>query len=633
MNKIAFTGAANDFAVRAQGLHKVYRLYRKPSYRVRDMFGLLPNNTRYFSEHIALHDVTLSVRRGEKVAIIGRNGAGKSTLLKLITRVIQPTAGTISLNGKTQALLSLGTGFHPELTGRENVLAYLANFGIAGEKAASMIDEIIDFAELEEYIDQPTKTYSSGMNMRLMFSVSTMFVPDLLVIDEVLGVGDAYFQGKSFERIREICSGQGTTLLLVTHDIHTASTLCERMIWIDQGAVLLDADSATVLKAYDTSIRQQEESRLRKKALLGAQRMAEMSRQTDVPMLIELRSPDNTPLPSPVAVSRISLFDGEREWRAALGNEGATDTTSGRPIQAGGSWGEVVTWQGRQARQMKHYGSPIHKVGISFLLPASVAGRFDQMRLEIELGCEHECQLEAWRIDANMLAQRVGAATTVPGEWIMLCKTLSGDTGSVTEKSAQLPIVGELVSLQLSQTTPNSEVEESTPQSAPETNTEKAGAQESHGSGRVIITSIRLYDGNDQETLQIEHGKPCTVLLGYQINDATLKEHCQIVLAFRRNGIDDMFRLFGKELMFDAASAPQGEIVLRLERMPLGAAEYSVTVLVAAENYYEERPTMYFAINPKVYWAARNLIDIRIVSDHLIPTGTGVVGEANWSLR
>src|SRR5580704_14385216 len=131
MNKIAFTGAENDFAVRAQGLHKVYRLYRNPSYRVRDMFGLLPNNTRYFSEHIALHDVTLSVRRGEKVAIIGRKGAGKSTLLKLITRVIQPTAGTISLNGKTQALLSLGTGFHPELTGRENVLAYLANFGIA----------------------------------------------------------------------------------------------------------------------------------------------------------------------------------------------------------------------------------------------------------------------------------------------------------------------------------------------------------------------------------------------------------------------------------------------------------------------------------------------------------------------
>jgi hypothetical protein len=214
----------------------------------------------------------------------------------------------------------------------------------------------------------------------------------------------------------------------------------------------------------------------------------------------------------------------------------------------------------------------------------------------------------------------------------MLCKTLSGDTGSVTEQSPERPIVEEPVSLQPSQITPIGEVQESTPQSAPET-TEKAGAQESHGSGRVIITSIRLYDGDNQETLQIEHGKPCTVLLGYQINDATLKEHCQIVLAFRRNGIDDMFRLFGKELMFDAASAPQGEIVLRLERMPLGAAEYSVTVLVAAENYYEERPTMYFAINPKVYWAARNLIDIRIVSDHLIPTGTGVVGEANWSLR
>ena len=377
MNKIELAGAESDFAVRVRGLRKAYRLYRKPSYRLRDMLGLLPDDARYFSEHIALHDVTLSIRRGEKVAIIGRNGAGKSTLLKLITRVIQPSGGTIVLNGKTQALLSLGTGFHPELTGRENVLAYLANFGIAGEKAASMIDEIIDFSELEEYIDQPTKTYSSGMNMRLMFSVSTMFVPDLLVIDEVLGVGDAYFQGKSFERIREICSGQGDyALLLVTHDVYTASGLCERMIWIDQGAVLLDADSATVLKAYDTSIRQQEESRLRKKALLGAQRMAEMSLHPDVPMLFELRSPDNIPLPSPVAIARISLFDGEREWRAALFDDAATQTTAGRPIQEGGSWGEIVTWQGRQARQMKHYGSPIHKVGLNFLLPAALAGRF-----------------------------------------------------------------------------------------------------------------------------------------------------------------------------------------------------------------------------------------------------------------
>src|SRR5262245_5434869 len=224
-------------AVRARDLRKVYRLYRKPSYRALDIMGFLPASDRYFGEHVALHGVNLDIGRGEKVAIIGRNGAGKSTLLRLITGVVQPTAGTVEVRGATQALLSIGTGFHPELTGRQNAMAYLANFGIAGAQADRMLDDIIEFAELEEYIDQPMKTYSTGMGMRLMFSASTMFVPDLLVIDEVLGVGDAYFQAKSFERIREICSAKGATLLLVTHDIYTASKLCERMIWIDNGAV------------------------------------------------------------------------------------------------------------------------------------------------------------------------------------------------------------------------------------------------------------------------------------------------------------------------------------------------------------------------------------------------------------
>src|SRR5262245_49759866 len=174
MNKVAFISSEADVAIRLRGLRKVYKLYRSPAYRLRDILGLLPADKRYYDEHVALQDVTLDIQRGEKVAIIGRNGAGKSTLLRLITKVIEPTSGTIEVKGETQALLSLGTGFHPELTGRQNVEAYLANFGITGGKAERMIRDVIDFAELEEYIDQPTKTYSTGMNMRLMFSASTM---------------------------------------------------------------------------------------------------------------------------------------------------------------------------------------------------------------------------------------------------------------------------------------------------------------------------------------------------------------------------------------------------------------------------------------------------------------------------
>ncbi|PYR12747.1 MAG: ABC transporter ATP-binding protein, partial [Acidobacteria bacterium] len=175
----------NDVIIRAVDLTKVYRLYTKPSYRFRDMFGLLGNTRGAYTEHAALDRLNLEVRRGEKVAVIGRNGAGKSTLLKLVTGVIQPTSGSLDVKGDVHALLQIGTGFHPDFTGRENVYAYFAQLGVTGAQAARRCADAVEFAELEEYIDQPVKTYSTGMAVRLMLSASTAITPDLLVIDEV----------------------------------------------------------------------------------------------------------------------------------------------------------------------------------------------------------------------------------------------------------------------------------------------------------------------------------------------------------------------------------------------------------------------------------------------------------------
>src|SRR5262245_28618469 len=197
----------SEVAIRATGLKKIYRLYAKPAYRFLDMFGMLGDKPGAFTEHSALDDVNLEIRRGEKVAIIGRNGAGKSTFLKLVTKVIEPTSGSLTVDGHIHALLQIGTGFHPEFTGRENVHAYLAQLGIGGKEAELRCAEVIDFAELEEYIDQPMKTYSTGMGVRLMFSAATAITPDLLVLDEVLGVGDAYFAHKSFARMKQLCEG------------------------------------------------------------------------------------------------------------------------------------------------------------------------------------------------------------------------------------------------------------------------------------------------------------------------------------------------------------------------------------------------------------------------------------------
>src|SRR5262245_48860249 len=199
-----------DVVIRVRDLKKMYRLYAGPGYRFLDMFGRLFDRKGTYTEHAALDGVSLDIRRGEKVAIIGRNGAGKSTLLKLVTNVIQPTSGVLEVKGKAHALLQIGSGFHPDFTGRENVYAYLAQLGVSGKEARARCREIVQFAELEEYIDQPVKTYSSGMAVRLMFSTSTAVSPDLLVLDEVLGVGDAYFAHKSYTRIRELCERDGT---------------------------------------------------------------------------------------------------------------------------------------------------------------------------------------------------------------------------------------------------------------------------------------------------------------------------------------------------------------------------------------------------------------------------------------
>src|SRR5207245_8841741 len=192
--------------------------------------------------HSALDGVSVEVRRGEKVAVIGRNGAGKSTFLKLVTKVIQPTAGSLEVRGDVHALLQIGTGFHPDFTGRQNVNAYLAQLGVTGADASRRCADAIAFAELEEYIDQPVKTYSTGMAVRLMFSASTAISPDLLVLDEILGVGDAYFAQKSYERMRDLCERNRTTLLLVTHDIYSAVKMCGRLVWSDRGRVLIDGD-------------------------------------------------------------------------------------------------------------------------------------------------------------------------------------------------------------------------------------------------------------------------------------------------------------------------------------------------------------------------------------------------------
>jgi len=237
----------NMTTIEVNNLTKVYRLYNSPRDRLREIISL--NGKKFHHEFYALNDVSLKVEKGETVGVIGQNGGGKSTLLKIICGVIRPTSGSVHINGRIAALLELGAGFHPEFTGRENVYMNGALIGFSREEMNQRFPAIESFAEIGEFIEQPVKTYSSGMFVRLAFAGAINVNPDILVVDEALAVGDTRFQLKCIEKMKEF-KKSGKTIIFVTHDIYSVRNFCDRAIWLHQGMIKLTGDTISVTDAY-----------------------------------------------------------------------------------------------------------------------------------------------------------------------------------------------------------------------------------------------------------------------------------------------------------------------------------------------------------------------------------------------
>lgn len=237
-------------------LGKSYRTYRSEWQRIARWF-FLP--VKPSEEHWVLKHISFSVLPGEAIGIVGQNGAGKSTLLKMITGTLHPTEGAIQINGRVAAILELGMGFNPELTGRQNVYHAAGLMGFNTDEIKQAMGEIEAFAEIGDYFDEPVRMYSSGMQMRVAFSVATAFRPEILIIDEALSVGDSYFQHKSFDRIREF-QKQGTTLLIVSHDRGAIQSLCNRAILLEGGTVIKDGKPEEVMDFYNAIIAEKEDT-------------------------------------------------------------------------------------------------------------------------------------------------------------------------------------------------------------------------------------------------------------------------------------------------------------------------------------------------------------------------------------
>ena len=236
-----------EYAICVKDVYKSFNVYLDKANTIKEKLLFLSRNRK--EKRKVLKGINLNIKKGEAVALIGTNGSGKSTLLKLMTKILYPNSGTIEINGKLTSLLELGAGFHPDFSGRENIYFNASIFGLTKKEIDERLNDIIEFSELKNFIDNPIRTYSSGMYMRLAFSVAINVNADILLVDEILSVGDEHFQNKCIEKMLEL-KRQGMTMVFVTHSMDSVKKLCNRAVWLYNGEIRMDGDSNDVIKKY-----------------------------------------------------------------------------------------------------------------------------------------------------------------------------------------------------------------------------------------------------------------------------------------------------------------------------------------------------------------------------------------------
>lgn len=534
----------SEAAVELRDVGKRYRLYSKPGYRAIDALGggwLLRAAGLNVREIWAARHINFRVERGERVGLIGRNGAGKSTTLKLVIGTLTPTEGSVHVRGRIQALMEIGTGFHPEFTGRQNIRASLSYQGLSNIEAKALEPSIIDFSELAEFIDQPVKTYSAGMYARLAFSTATAVAPDILVIDEILGAGDAYFAGKCLERMQELTEKAGSTVLFVSHDASAVQVLCQRCIWIERGSVREDGATLPVLKAYATQVRRDEDLRLRARDVRARADGATLQREEDLLLTTRVRLRARTGDASPLRVSRLALASengvlGEISVGGPMDNdpskpchlvEDATESVWGAPrIDPSGSSRDVLSTTGAQAV----LALPRHE------LQASAA-----LRLEI-------------------------AASGAPGVW-EACLTTAGEErllGSLSATSAieslEVPramLVADAASLLSGD-------------GADHTN---------YGSGGCVIERVEIEDAESPDAKILSADKPCRVKMWVH-SSGTVGNPVFVFCAYLPSGLCAMQLVVSGEEMGASEFSGEKRVDFVIEKLLLGAGEYVASVAV-----------------------------------------------------
>jgi hypothetical protein len=417
------------------------------------------------------------------------------------------------------------------------------------------------------------------------------------VLDEVLGVGDAYFAQKSYERMREMCDRNGSTLLLVTHDIYSATRMCNRVIWLERGSVAMDGGAAEVVQAYAQSIRAQEEHRLRLKKQAQFAGMLPTGDST-VQLLLEIQAASSQVQPCPVYFSGITLTDGAQiVAELPLRDASAQPTRGAHLVEEGSAWGEALDWHGRTARPMLHYGSPFHKVAGIVELPREQLNNAAPLTLHLDYWSDESCHLRL-RCYRNGQGEDLGVFATTAGAWST--HTTEYSPGATASASASL-IPSETPPLQ--------------------------------GSGAIVVSGFALVDGTGAETHTVRHGEPAAFRIHYQIRKKGLRERAQVFIVISRNNIERVCKFMTDALCFDENRAASGVVEMRLPKMVLGAGQYSVAVQVTTEGYIEQDSRKYFSVDPDVYHCILYALDFAVLDAGWIGDGTIFEGEGQWTMN
>ena len=362
-------------AIEIRNMTKKFRTYKDKQKTLKEM---LTRRRGEVIENVVLDDISLDIKKGETVALIGTNGSGKSTLLKIMTKILYPNSGTVETNGKLTSLLELGAGFHPDFTGRENIYFNAAIFGLSHDEIDKRIDDIIAFSELGDFIDEPVRTYSSGMYMRLAFSVAINVDAEILLIDEILAVGDQHFQNKCFDKLEELRDSD-KTIVIVSHSLGVVKVLCSRAVWIYKGKLRLDGDPTYVISKYleQSAIDNKEEA---KQAAESSEHLPRGAVFIDTPVpfqSVALNQPltingwsvsnsldgqvevlfDEKPIDNITRVPRPDVFKAYQEDYAGFIDEattGLTTTIDGSLLTEGTHRIEVILRDGKTKRQIDH---------------------------------------------------------------------------------------------------------------------------------------------------------------------------------------------------------------------------------------------------------------------------------------